>query len=147
MLFCWPAVGRPRILISPENIQMNERRCGPPGEAEVRRQLRVRQSRSVLGGQRTPDPVSEGPAWSPKTANGPKFPLFSGPVLIDHWVCLESNEGKKIRRIFPLRETQFSQESRQLTRWMFRSFVPKSDKDAATVEVPDEKPLEPLQKQ
>lgn len=75
----------------------------PPAEAEaeVRRQLRVRQSRLVLGGQQTPDPVTERPAWSSKATNGPDFPFFSGPVLNDHWVGFKSNEGKKI---FPPRE-------------------------------------------
>lgn len=76
-----PSVRRPRILISPENIRMSERRCGPANENEARRQLRGRRSRNVLGGQQTPDPVTEGPAWSPKTANRPKFRCFSSTLI------------------------------------------------------------------
>lgn len=55
---------------------MSERHRRPANENEARRQLRGRRSRNVLGGQQTPDPVTEGPAWSPKTANRPKFRFF-----------------------------------------------------------------------
>lgn len=98
MLFFLPAVRRPRSLISPENIQANERRRGPPAEAEARRRLRVRRSRNVLRGQQAPDPVPEDSPGLQKPLTGPSSPPFSGPELSDHRVCLECNEGTRRKR-------------------------------------------------
>lgn len=118
-----PSVRRPRILISPENIQMSERRCRPANENEARRQLRGRRSRNVLGGQQTPDPVTEGPTWSPKTTNRPKFRFFSSSAHIDHCVCSNPTMG---RRLGTEGSSPFSQEFTNEVR--VQNFVPKCAK-------------------
>lgn len=102
---------------------MSERRCGPANENEARRQLRGRRSRNVLGGQQTPDHVTEGPAWSPKTANRPKFRCFSSSAHIDHCVCSNPTMG---RRLGTEGSSPFSQEFTKEVR--VQNFVPECAK-------------------
>lgn len=117
---------------------MSERRCRPANENEARRQLRGRRSRNVLGGQQTPDPVTEGPAWSPKTTNRPKFRFFSSSAHIDHCVCSNPTMG---RRLGTEGSSPFSQSL--LTRCVFKTLsqdVPSATKCLPTHLVPSQAP-------